>query len=48
MMGEYERRFDTMFPLMCCMDMTDAEIIERIGECLESGTPFEPEDGVDY
>lgn len=47
-MAEYLEKFGEVFPLMCCMDMTDEEIVSRIQKCLDSGKPFEPEEGVDY
>lgn len=47
-MAEYSERFDDLFPLMCCMDMTDEEIIHRIQSCLDDGKPFKPTEGALY
>lgn len=48
LMEKYTEMFDDIFPLMCCMDMTDAEIEERIRECIKNKSPFQRIDGVDY
>ena len=47
-MDDYRRKFDDNFPLMCCMGMSEEEIIEEIYECIENDRPFEYVDGVDY
>lgn len=48
LMRQYEERFDDIFPLMCCMGMTEDEINDEIRTCLESGRPFERIDGAIY
>jgi hypothetical protein len=48
LLEKYREAFDDAFPLMCCMDMTDEEIADRIRACLDAETPFEPVDGADY
>lgn len=47
-MAEYFEKFDDLFPLMCCMDMTDDEIIQLIQSCIDRGQPFKPVEGVRY
>lgn len=44
----YREKFGEAFPLMCCMGMSDDEVISVIDECVRSGNMFEPIDGADY
>ena len=44
----YRERFGDSFPLMMTMDWSDEEVIEEILRRLESGEPFEGDEGVAY
>lgn len=39
---EYSEAFDDQFPRMCCMGMSDDEIVKEIDRCLKRGEPFDP------
>lgn len=48
LLKEYIDMFGEAFPLMCCMGMARSEIADSIRNCIDSGKPFEPEEGADY
>lgn len=48
LLKEYIDAFGEAFPLMCCMGMARSEIADTIRKCIDSGKPFEPEEGADY
>ena len=41
LLDEYREKFADTFPMMACMDMSEAEIAEIVRECLDSGAPLE-------
>lgn len=47
-LDRYREVFGEAFPLMCCMGMTDSEIVAVIDGCVKSGKPFAPIEGADY
>lgn len=48
LLSKYKEVFGEAFPLMCCMGMARSEIADTIRKCIDSGKPFEPEEGADY
>ena len=44
----YRERFNDAFPLMMVMEWTSDEIVAEIAARLESGEPFEGDEGVAY
>lgn len=45
---QYKAMFNDQFPLMCCMDMSDEDIIAIIDDCLANEKPYQPYLGNDY
>ena len=45
LLEEYEERFDDLFPLMCTKGMDDSELARAVTRCLETGEPYDINDG---